>query len=435
MAQAAGKDQPLLRREHLDPGRGLSKHQRGIRAAEGSIHGQQHLVGYRLDLSPAGAQQCIGLGGGQGNLDQAQQGFQAQPGVLQERPQHPGIRNLPDLAPERARCPKGEGAPLAGGESAPEGLEPLQGHGPGLGVGGRIFGQRRQQPPGQPGQQGNAQVGRGLAVLGDPAKQLGPSSQVRNVRSSFQPTPGWRGMPQQPQELGPGQVGRKEPIHGPILAKIGHTAGMEPLFTILGRGRAGRALAEAWDGRVALAPHEADPGGLVLLAVPDHAIPCQAARFQGRCVHLSGSLHLQDVPSAHPLTSFRGRAEDWGGTPLALTGSVPEPIREAFVAVGFLPFELPVDQKALYHACAVLTSGHAASLWLGAARLLAEAGLELPGRGLLPLAEATLANVAREGARGRTGPFVRGDEATIQRDAEALPEAWRRVFLELGRLG
>lgn len=210
---------------------------------------------------------------------------------------------------------------------------------------------------------------------------------------------------------------------------------MEPAFTILGRGRAGRALAAAWGGRAALVSHEADPDGLVLLAVPDDAVPHQAARFPGRCVHLSGSLHLEGVPSAHPLTSFRGTAEDWTGTPLALTGTVPEPIREAFVALGFAPFDLPADLKPLYHACAVLTSGHAASLWLGAARLLKEAGLELPGRGLLPLAEATLANVAQAGAAGRTGPFVRGDGATILRDAEALPEPWRRVFLDLGPLG
>ena len=59
--------------------------------------------------------------------------------------------------------------------------------------------------------------------------------------------------------------------------------------------------------------------------------------------------------------------------------------------------------------------------------------MTLPGRGLWPLAEATLDNVRRHGAAGRTGPFVRGDEATIERDAEALPEAWRDLFVTLGR--
>lgn len=205
-------------------------------------------------------------------------------------------------------------------------------------------------------------------------------------------------------------------------------------FSILGRGRAGRALAAAWGGRIPLLPGNAAPPGLVLLAVPDRAVPEVAGRFPGRCAHLSGSLHLEGVPCLHPLTSFSGEAADWRGTPLALTGDVPDALAEAFRELGFEPFALPAEQKPLYHACAVLASGHAATLWLGAAALLDGAGLSLPGRGLAPLAEATLRNLGSQGAGGRTGPFARGDRETIARDAAALPEAWREIFLKLGAL-
>ncbi len=204
-------------------------------------------------------------------------------------------------------------------------------------------------------------------------------------------------------------------------------------FTILGRGRAGRALAEAWGARVALLDHSARPEGLVLLAVPDRAVPELAPCFPGRCVHLAGSLHLEGVPCAHPLTSFNGHTQDWTGTPLAITGAVPDALRRAFGELGFAAFDLPAELKPLYHAAAVLTSPHAATLWLGAEALLRAQGVALPGRGLLPLAEATLHHVAALGAAGRTGPFVRGDEATIARDAAALPEPWREIFLKLGR--
>jgi hypothetical protein len=78
-------------------------------------------------------------------------------------------------------------------------------------------------------------------------------------------------------------------------------------FTILGRGRAGRALAEAWGARVALGSHEERPGGLVLLAVPDDAVEALAARFPGRCVHLSGSLHVEGVPCEIGRASCRER--------------------------------------------------------------------------------------------------------------------------------
>lgn len=205
-------------------------------------------------------------------------------------------------------------------------------------------------------------------------------------------------------------------------------------FSILGRGRAGRALAAAWGSRVDLLPHDARPGGFVLLAVPDRAVPGLAEAFPGRCAHLSGSLALPGVPGLHPLTSFDGEARTWEGTPLALDGEVPAWLQGAFRELGFLPFQLDPSLKALYHACAVLTSGHAATLWLGAQALLEARGIQLPGRGLLPLAEATLRNVAARGAAGRTGPFVRGDQETIEADAAALPEAWREVFLRLGAL-
>lgn len=204
-------------------------------------------------------------------------------------------------------------------------------------------------------------------------------------------------------------------------------------FTVLGRGKAGRALAEAWGSRrVSLVPRDASPDGWVLLAVPDGAIPEQAARFPGRCVHMSGSLHLEGIPCAHPLTSFDGEARDWNGTPLGITGEVPGCMTRAFADLGFLSFALPPELKALYHACAVLTSGHAATLWLGAAELLRSSGIELPGEGLLPLARATLHNIQQKGIAGRTGPFVRNDLGTIERDALALPEAWREIFLKLG---
>jgi len=191
-------------------------------------------------------------------------------------------------------------------------------------------------------------------------------------------------------------------------------------FTILGRGRAGRALAAALNGMAALEPHDAEPSGLVLLALPDAAIQEYSAKFYGRCAHLSGSLHIEGVPSLHPLVSFNGEAADWRGAPLAVTGEPPAPILDALVSLGFVPFDLSPELKPLYHACAVMAS------------MLRGAGIALPGRGLSGLAEAALRNAAERGPAGLTGPFARGDGETIQRDAKALPERWRGLFAGLG---
>lgn len=275
---------------------------------------------------------------------------------------------------------------------------------------------------------------RGFAVLGDPPEERGALLHIGELGGGLQPTLGRRGMPQEPQELRPGQLGREGPFHGLIVAELRQTRSMAIEFSILGRGRAGRALAAAWGDRVRLLPHDAQPEGWVLLAVPDSAIEELGAAFPNRCLHMSGCLDIPGIPCAHPLTSFDGEAGDWQGTPLALTGELPPFVLDAFGELGFVAFELPPALKPLYHACAVLSSGHAATLWVGASRMLAEAGIELPGRGLLPLMESTLRNLALKGAEARTGPFIRGDEKTIAQDAEALPPEWRKLFLDLGRL-
>jgi hypothetical protein len=207
---------------------------------------------------------------------------------------------------------------------------------------------------------------------------------------------------------------------------------MTPHFTILGRGRAGRALADALKGIAAIEAHEANPKGPVLLALPDSAIEMYADRFPDRCAHMSGSLHVEDVPSLHPLISFDGTARDWSGVPLAVTGTPPKSILDAFISLGFIPFDLPPNLKPLYHACAVMASGHAATLWLAADSILSASGISLPGRGLIGLAESTLENIKKHGKNGITGPFIREDMETIQRDRQALPEEWRDVFVGVG---
>ena len=220
-------------------------------------------------------------------------------------------------------------------------------------------------------------------------------------------------------------------MHNILLTQLGMKSHQ---FTILGRGKAGRAIADALAGAAALDSHFADPEGPVLLALPDGAIAEHSARFPGRCAHLSGSLHIDGVPSLHPLTSFDGAASDWRGVPLAVTGEPPKVVLDTFVSLGFVPFCLPGELKPLYHACAVMASGHAAALWLAADSMLKEAGIYLPGRGLPGLTKAALHNAAELGSAGVTGPFARGDEETIQRDAQALPEKWRELFLVLGEM-
>jgi predicted short-subunit dehydrogenase-like oxidoreductase (DUF2520 family) len=87
------------------------------------------------------------------------------------------------------------------------------------------------------------------------------------------------------------------------------------------------------------------------------------------------------------------------------------------------PFRLADDRKPLYHAAAVFASNYVVTVTALAEELERAAGVPDPIAALAPLQDATLANVRRVGAaEALTGPAVRGDAVTLQRNLEALAE-------------
>ncbi|MDQ3990694.1 MAG: DUF2520 domain-containing protein, partial [Actinomycetota bacterium] len=133
------------------------------------------------------------------------------------------------------------------------------------------------------------------------------------------------------------------------------------------------------------------------------------------------------VLSVHPLQSFPDVATALARLPgSAVAVTAPD---EAAAAVGERlargiggrPFRLDDDRKPLYHAAAVFCSNYLAAVEGVAERLFRLAGLDDPVDLFGPLAQATLANVLREGpAEALTGPVARGDAGTVRRNLEAL---------------
>ena len=81
--------------------------------------------------------------------------------------------------------------------------------------------------------------------------------------------------------------------------------------------------------------------------------------------------------------------------------------------------------RAAYHAAAVIASNHLVAL-LGQAERVA-AWPACPSTAYLDLVRATVDNVAELGpAAALTGPAARGDDATIERHLDALPETSAR---------
>ncbi len=239
-------------------------------------------------------------------------------------------------------------------------------------------------------------------------------------------------------------------------------------IAIVGAGTVGTAVAVRWmraghaivavTGREATAarvarwlPHVAIAdifdavGGaeVVAVAVPDRAIEAVAASVAERIdegtvvVHLSGALGLQvlepvakagGVPLAiHPLQTFadvESAIDALDGSAIAVTADREAGWRvgDALAGdVGGRPFHLADEHRPVYHAAAVFASNYLVAVSGAAASLFEAAGVPDSLEAMRPLQEATLANIHRLGPReALTGPAVRGDAETIDRNLEAI---------------
>jgi predicted short-subunit dehydrogenase-like oxidoreductase (DUF2520 family) len=224
---------------------------------------------------------------------------------------------------------------------------------------------------------------------------------------------------------------------------------------IVGAGRLGSALARALEatgvevegplGRGAF-PQSA----IVLLCVPDAEIARAAAtvgasgdrvaepaaagkrRFIG---HVSGATPLTALAGAgreafglHPLQTFAGGEglDAFEGVGCAIAGTSPEALevaRNLAERLGMTPIEISDAERAAYHAAASIASNFLVTLQAAAEELAAGAGIE-PGdaRVLLgPLVRSTVDNWVERGPAGAlTGPVARGDDATVERQREAV---------------
>jgi predicted short-subunit dehydrogenase-like oxidoreductase (DUF2520 family) len=218
---------------------------------------------------------------------------------------------------------------------------------------------------------------------------------------------------------------------------------LEGRLAIVGAGRAGGSIAAAAKAGgldVAAGSRELDPGAaVVLLCVPDGAIhdACEASvpmldpgTFVG---HVSGATGLDALAPAaeagcqtfsiHPLQTIPTPQTDLAGAPCAISASSADAAAVATglaERLGMLPFDVPEDGRAAYHAAASMASNFLIALEESAAELMASAGVENPREVLAPLVLRSAANWADSGAAALTGPIARGDEETVALHLEAL---------------
>ena len=276
-----------------------------------------------------------------------------------------------------------------------------------------------------------------------------------------------RDLPE-PAAGAPGRRPRRRPagpavgIVGPGRAGLGLALALAKAgVRVLGvHGRHERAVPRGVRLSVGGPPPWLGEADVVLLAVGDDALAGVVADIArtgllrpGQVVlHLSGALTSAVlaplerlgacVGSMHPLMTVSvdpaRAARHLRGATFALEGGL-EAVGAAdglVRALGGVPAMIAPEAKAAYHAGAVFASNYVVTALAAAERLLVEAGIpaETAREGLLPLARATLENVASLGpAAALTGPIARGDAATVRRHREVMGADERRLYDALAR--
>jgi len=185
---------------------------------------------------------------------------------------------------------------------------------------------------------------------------------------------------------------------------------------------------------------------LVFLTVPDDAIADVTAGLAALdvwrpgqiVIHCSGrhGLGVLDAAAAkgaipmavHPAMTFTGTSLDLDrmvGATFAVTApGAFLPIAQALVVeMGGEPLTIADESRTLYHAALVHGGNHVVTAVTQAAALLAAAGVEEPGRVLLPLVHASVDGALADAAGAvttLTGPVVRGDAGTVAAHVAAL---------------
>jgi predicted short-subunit dehydrogenase-like oxidoreductase (DUF2520 family) len=253
--------------------------------------------------------------------------------------------------------------------------------------------------------------------------------------------------------IGAGRVGS---ALGVALARAGHRVVAASGVSDASRERAAERL-----GVVPSRPEDVvAQSDLVLLTVPDDALPDlvaglvgTGADLRGKLVaHTSGAYGLAVLNPAikagalplalHPVMTFTGRDDDLrrlAGISYGVTAPDPlRPVAEALVIeMEGEPVWIEDENRALYHAALAAAANHMVTLIAESSELLRKVGVDQPGRMLGPLLGAALENVLRLGIAGLTGPVVRGDAATVRKHVDALilaaPEA-ADAYVALARL-
>ncbi len=162
----------------------------------------------------------------------------------------------------------------------------------------------------------------------------------------------------------------------------------------------------------------------VLLLVSDNAIGALLKQYpflhEKQLIHCSGALSFPGVAGAHPLMTFADdlyELEAYQSVPFMLEAGYR--FTDLFPGLSNPDFAINVEDKARYHAMCVMAGNFSQILWEAVSERF-EQQFDLPAETLHPYLQQLATNFVQNPEAALTGPLVRDDVQTIERNLNAL---------------
>lgn len=139
------------------------------------------------------------------------------------------------------------------------------------------------------------------------------------------------------------------------------------------------------------------------------------------CIHFSGSLIIDTAFGAHPLMTFNENLyslDEYQKIPFVIDDDAP-PFESLLPGLTHSHRRLAKSLKAKYHALCVLSGNFSCMLWQKLFKSFQQE-LNLPEEFAHPYLLRQAQNLIQNSNSALTGPLVRGDQATIQKNLTAL---------------
>lgn len=138
-----------------------------------------------------------------------------------------------------------------------------------------------------------------------------------------------------------------------------------------------------------------------------------------KVVHFSGTVHHENMISAHPLMTFSHEMYDlatYNKIYFGLTGV--DNLTDALPGFSNSFFKLRAEDKPLYHALCVASGNLPQLIWSQTQPQFAD--LKVPEEAVQVFLQQSLTNFFLQGSQAVTGPIVRNDKTTITKNLSAL---------------